>query len=80
MMCIFLYLSFSIIYFIYSLKPFPNAILTWRAVKNQDEKKKKEKNEKKSQIFPIIYILWSSLEHHQDKEEKRNNKLKYSFP
>lgn len=78
MMCIFLYLSFSIIYFIYNLKPFPNASLTWRAVKSQDEKKKKQK--KNHIFFPILYIMWSSLEHHQDKEEKRNNKLKYSFP
>lgn len=86
MMCIFLYLSFSIIYFIYNLKPFPNASLTWRAVKSQDEittnkQKKLKEKEKKSQIFShFIYILWSSLERHQDKEIKRNNKLKYSFP
>ncbi len=76
MMCIFLYLSFSIIilYIILNLSPmqvWPEEL--WRA-------KMKKKERKKKQIFPILYILWSSLEHHQDKEEKRNNKLKYSFP
>ncbi len=85
MMCIFLYLSFSI-YFIYNLKPFPNASLTWRALKSQDEKRKKEKAGKKIKInwkqifFPFYIYCDQVLNTTKTKRKRETTNLNTVFP